>query len=146
MPFSRGMRTASDQSARPTAIRSVLRKLQPVAARTKAMRARISSSVSNVMAGYCASPDFNLSRGTIAERACRHEPGEHVVREPAGDAQRITRQQTAGLFHRRPVDADAAPGRVRLVQKRPVYDRVPSLAHPAVEGDVLRLEDVELLF
>src|ERR1700740_2958863 len=121
MPLRRGMRTASDQRARPIAIRSVLRKGHPAAARTNAMRARISSSVSHVMAGYFASPDFDLRRGTIAERAGRHKPGEHVVCKPAGPAQRIIRQQAARLFHRRPVNANATPGLVRLVHERSVY-------------------------
>src|SRR5690242_7966762 len=100
--------------------------------------------VLKLMAGYSALPDVDLSRRMLAERARRHQPGEHVVCEPAGLAQRITRQQASCLFHRCPVNADAAPRLVRLAHERSVYQRVPRLPHPAVEGYVLRLEDIEL--
>src|SRR5438128_11209326 len=78
--------------------------------------------------------------GPVAETPSRHQPGEHVKGEPPGLHHWIPLQQSRRLLHRRPEDADAAPGLVGLTRKRTVDQGVPGLAHPCVESQVAPLE------
>src|SRR5262245_15373743 len=145
MLLSRGIRTASDHRARPTEMRSVLRKLQPIAARTKATRARISRRVLKLMAGYSALPALDLSRRTVTQRAGRHQPGEDVEGQPPGLHGGVAGHQLPSLFDGRPEDRQPAPRLVRLALEWTVGQRVACLAHARVEGEVTGLQLVQLL-
>src|SRR5690349_17096064 len=99
MLLSRGISTASDHSARPIAIRSVFRQLQPIAATTNATRARISRRVLKLIAGYFALVAVDLSRRTVPQQAFRHQPGEDVDLQAPGAHRRVVLHQPPRLLH-----------------------------------------------
>src|SRR5256885_8778318 len=100
-------RNDNDHSARPTAIRSVLRYVQPIAARTKATRARMT----RITLRFKLMPLIFLDSGRrkVAQGARRHQPGENVHLEPSRPNRRVVRHQGSRPVDRRPEDADATP-------------------------------------
>src|SRR5689334_9962462 len=104
----------SDHSARPTAIRSILRYDHPMAATAKAIRARTSRMTVKLTCSI-----YLQSRcGSIPKCAGRHQPCEDVGLHPAGLQRRIVLQQPSCLVDRGPEDADATPRDVRLIGER----------------------------
>src|SRR5438034_4206186 len=139
---NRLMRKDRAHSARPTAIRSVLRYVQPIAARTKATRARRT----RITLKFKLMPSIFLDSGRrkLAEAARRHQPGENVHLEPSSPNRRVVRHEGPRSLDRRPEDADATPGFVRLAGKGSADQSMAGLAHPGVESHVIPLQCLEL--
>src|SRR5205814_9937835 len=96
MLLNRPIRNESDQSARPIAMRSSLRQLQPIAARMNAMRARNTSSTPILKFMRQSSSKLTASRSVRASNLIARDHGDHQKR-PRPDRLRAHSGQAAQL-------------------------------------------------
>src|SRR6516225_9335726 len=110
------------------------------------MSARISSSSLNVMAGYCARLDLDLSLRMVAEGALRHVPGENVEPEPAGADRRVAVHQLPRLLDRGSEYVDATQRLVGLAGQWSSDEGVAFGTEAGVIRHMSGLQPIELLF